>query len=811
MKRIYKIPHQFTARAALLAILCHFLFPTFSQATTKHDEAVALARAGNHSEAIRILQDLQRQQPHNQLVMSDLIVIYTWNGQHENACELYEQSRPESFKPYVHRAILESYRRLGKPEKAVTVLDYLLSMEPNSVELQKTKVILLIDQLQLETARQLLTGLADKNGKDADYYSKSALIYGSDEDWVRALAEYQTMQTLAGEKESAIRQQFATLMHLRAAQAATDLFEKNRDIFTEDDRAHLLLNQAAEKLRWSTDMASNFTETETLAIQALAKQMEALELLGANSHQPQWSFPVIHDIIITLRNLRQMNDVERIYHSLNMMQEVPEYVKDAAAGAKLANKKPDEARKLYQELLESTPDIYQQQIGLFYSDVELEDFDGAYALIDSMHKKEPIYQTGKNKTQLSPNDRYISIDVLSIMARYYADELKTAWSRANELVQNAPSNSWLWEVRGQIANSRQWHHQALYDYHYASLLEPKSLNAISGEAMSLIALGDFEAARTPLQLAEELYPMEHGTQELQRQWEFSRKPLYFSDITWSKSSGPETDGDGIVASAELISAPIDDHIYISGLYRYAWAELIKEEETFERYTFGADYLLPTLKFMAKLTDNYSTIEEMGGSLAATWKPDDFWHFTVLAERFSVDTPLRALNNGIRADKVESSMSYRWSEQQELSFNVRGSRFTDNNERFEGRMVFTHRLLDIPHYDLDARLESSGSTNSRKDAPYFNPESDFSTQVALHLDHVYWRRYEHLLAQQIDVGYGFYAQNSYGTEAVGHIRYEQRYKLTPWFEMLAGVEFGTGAYDGQQEPYRLIRLMISGKM
>ena len=176
----------------------------------------------------------------------------------------------------------------------------------------------------------------------------------------------------------------------------------------------------------------------------------------------------------------------------------------------------------------------------------------------------------------------------------------------------------------------------------------------------------------------------------------------------------------------------------------------------------------------------------------------------------MDTPLRALYHGIRSDSISASLNYRWSEQRDLFLAVQGSSFTDNNDRVAGSAVLRQRFVDVPHIDIDGRIEAYSSANSRRDTPYFNPESDFSLLGALHLDHVYLRHNNHLLAQQIDVGYGFYDQKGYGSRWIGHIRYEQRYKFTPWVEMLAGIEFGQNVYDGQAEPYQLVRFMINGK-
>ena len=669
---------------------------------------------------------------------------------------------------------------------------------------------MLIDQHQLEPARALLAAISDKTGKDSNYYRLAGYLHATEENWPAAVADYQQLTRLRPNDKSAIREQFFVLQYARAQQAAGTVLQEHTQFFTAAEQAQLLLNQAAEKLRWSTDAASDFTETRLLAMQALALQIKAVALLAAGSEQKNWPAHVLHDLVVTLRNLRRMDDVVAVYRQLREQGAVPNYVKQAAAGAMLANREPDKAGELYQQVLAEEPANYQARIGLFYALIEQEDFAAAYQLINDLRQNEPEFQATKDHSNPSYNNRYLDVNIYAILARYYGDQLDDAWQGVDELVSNAPANNWLREVRGQISNSREWYRQALYDFHYSALLEPDSLNARAGEIASLIQLRQYRRARPLLESIRQQYPDEQPTEQLATEWQVSRKPAYWTDVTYGNSSGPELDGDGMLASAEIVSSPINDNLYIDALYRSAWNEIIEGEETFNRYSLGLDYRLMNWEFMARVTYNESGLEQAGGSVKAIWTPNDFWRLTLAGERFSVDTPLRALFHRIRSDSLAGTVNYRWSEQRELLLTVQGSSFTDNNDRLAATAVFRQRLLDIPHFDLDGRIELYGSANSRRVTPYYNPEQDFSLKGSLHLDHVYFRHYDNSLTQMFDAGYGIYDQKGFSSDWIGHIRYEQRYKLDPLIEILAGFEVGQNVYDGHAEPYRLVRFMINGK-
>jgi biofilm PGA synthesis protein PgaA len=794
-----------------LFILILIFSPTYSQADSGlHDQAITLVRSGKYNEAISLLEVLHQKEPENTRVTNDLIVSYSWGEQYNRAYTLFSEHNSDFYPKYVQTAMLATCRNLQQFDKALDLADKILKKYPQATDILLYKGLLFVDKGHLQSSRSILKKLFKTTGKSVEYYRLSAYIHTVEQNWLAGLADYHELNKLLSTDHPLLREQFLSLQHLRAVEAGKPIITEYEQFFTDQDQATFLINQAAERLRWNDSAARNFNETKILSMQALAKQIRAWEILENAPDREQRIRVLLYDLTVTLRSLRQMKDVASLHHLLTETNEVPDYVKQAAAGALLATRNPDKSHEIYQQILKEDPYNYQAQIGLFYSSIEDEDFDSAYDFIDDLFKKEPVFQSFSDKKYRLPNERYLDIGVLAILARFYGDQLEEAWTKIDDLVQNAPTNHWLTETRAQISNAREWHRQALYDYHYALLLEPNSLAAKAGEASSLIALRRYEQARPILQDIQNQYPDEHSTKVLAREWKFNRKPQYWADITFSNSSGPDLDGNGVVATTELLSSPINDTLYINALHRYAWNEIIEGEETFHRYALGLNYHLIDWEFLGHVTYNTSNLDEVGGMAMITWNPDDFWNFTLKGERFSISTPLRALYHKIRSDALTAAASYRWSEQRFLSLNVQGSTFTDNNRRLAGTAILNQRLIDIPHIDLDGRIEAYTSTNSLRHTPYYNPEQDFSLQGALHLDHVYYRYYDKLLAQQIDLGYGFYEQKGYNTDWIGHIRYEQRYKFTPWVEMLAGIEFGRNVYDGEAEPYRLVRFMITGR-
>lgn len=86
-----------------------------------HENGVALARAGNYGDAIRILMPIKSQEPDNQRVNGDLIVIYCWSKQFDKATALYEETSLMHHSVYVLDAIEDAYKALKMEEQAAQI------------------------------------------------------------------------------------------------------------------------------------------------------------------------------------------------------------------------------------------------------------------------------------------------------------------------------------------------------------------------------------------------------------------------------------------------------------------------------------------------------------------------------------------------------------------------------------------------------------------------------------------------------------------------------------------------------------------
>jgi len=773
-----------------------------------HRQAISLARAGEIDQALLLLRKLHRAHPRNQAVNGDLIVLLTWNQQFQEAITLFEDHQGR-WPDWVIDAAVNGYRGMGRPQRALDLLEDLLTRSPEDPRYQIRKALLLIDLDRFDEAEALLSGLTTRQPGNGDLWRARIYLHETTSQWFALLADLQSLLRISPGDLTARQKELKTLLEIRAPGLALLKWRQAPERLSRPAQARLLINRAAELLRWSSDVSEDFRETRLLALRALALQVGALSLVSNSEQSSSLRRQIRFDILITLRNLRRYQDVLVLYDRLASEGSMPDYVRQALADSLLAVKKPEQAAMIYQDLGRINPKNYQANLGLFYALIEQEKFSEAYRLIDGMARREPMFQTYWDSKNKYPNPRYLDLRVTALQARFYGDELQKAWQGIDQMTRHAPRNNWLLEVRAQIALARGWPGQALADYTEASLLAPESLDAATGKARALINLQRWNEAEEILLSLRHNHPRETGVHDLEQAYTTSRQATYWSDVTYGYSSGPDLNGHGLVASADVSSALIDNSWRIVAGYRHAWSEILEGEETFARTGLGAEYTRGDWEVLAYLHWNDSNVSEPGGRLRIRKRWNDRWSASLTGERFSVSTPLRALFHGIRADSLSGHLVWRDSESREIRTGLQGSVFTDGNDRIEGSISLRQRLIDIPHLDIDGRVEIYGSANRKNNVPYYSPLTDLRMEGGLHVDHVWYRWYDHLMAQQLDLGYGIYEQQGYASRWVGHVRYEQRYRFAPRLELLAGMEIGQNVYDGHAEPYRLVRFMING--
>jgi biofilm PGA synthesis protein PgaA len=341
---------------------------------------------------------------------------------------------------------------------------------------------------------------------------------------------------------------------------------------------------------------------------------------------------------------------------------LPPYVREAEADSLLALRRPDEARVAYNEVIEADPQNQAAKLGRFFAEVEDEDFQAAFATIDSMAGGQTRVTQPGGDSAMWGNPDWLGDQITAALARNYASMNAEAWRRLDYLTEQAPGLGYLRGALGAVAAARGWPRRAAEGVEIAASLSPLDLGGQIALADSRLWLRQYAEARKRAEDLALLYPENAAVQRvvgevgLLDRWEFQTE----SD-SYNEGKGilvPNSPGSGFNTVNRIYSPLLGDHWRVVGGFDYLSGR--PPEGLIQRYQQGGgiEWRMPFFTVEADAWANTGTLHRGGASLTAEWIPTDHWKFGLLAELFTTDFPLRALYYGITANKVEVSAGLR---------------------------------------------------------------------------------------------------------------------------------------------------------
>lgn len=772
-----------------LVILASFTIagPAHAQTATElRENAVRAARAGKMAEAQATLRALLVSGPDDGRVAMDLATLLEMDGKPAEAAAVFARADKPDAPAYALQAAIRANQAIGRPDEARRLLREGARRFPDDpawAVLEKRAAA--PPPPPRATAREMVqTKIAEGDAR------RSA------GDRFAALSAYTAAMKMAPGDPEAREKAAAVMVELGGPYGAALL---------EGSTPTIEAAQAAAMTRWGAevrppDAAQRFEGTD----RALAR----LDALLATNPEPDLRRRLELDRMVALRDRVRMAEAVREGDALRAAGPLPAYADQAYGDALLYMHRRKDARDAFERVLAADPKNVPARYGQFFSSIELEDFRTAYAAIDILLKgDEPIWQTYVDDATRYPNPERTTAEIAAADARLYGNQLGEAWDRISVLNRAAPANGNVRVSSAGIAFARGWPRLAEEEAQIAASLVPYSLGGRI--AMVQVALTNFRFDEADRLLAElvALYPEDLAVQRLARQVHAERRWLLEVEARPSDSTGGGVNqaGQAIQVAARLYSPPIDNNWRIFALNDYGSAQPIEGFVQRERIGLGVEFrdrdwratLFPTLSF--------GTLQKAGGGATIDWFVNDQFSVGISGELFSIETPIRALYYGISSDQVALRAAYRWHENRSLLAVASYQPFTDGNQRLTFGVTFLQKLIDIPLFDLTGRAEVFTSSNTKPDAPYFNPSADLSATVGLLAEHVSWRAYDKSFVQALRVDAGLYSQQGYADNWIGVASYEHRWRIDPRTEFRYGVQVSRKFYDGLEE--RSIGLIV----
>ncbi|WP_027081597.1 poly-beta-1,6 N-acetyl-D-glucosamine export porin PgaA [Lysobacter sp. HA18] len=561
--------------------------------------------------------------------------------------------------------------------------------------------------------------------------------------------------------------------------------------------------QAAARVRWG-EQVPPIDETQRFAgTDGAIAELQALLHEAARTHPDDTGLRIRlrRDLVVAFHDRERWSDAVSTADALRADGDtLPPYVRKAEADALLALRRPEDARRAYQDVIDAVPNSRTARTGRFYAEFDSGDVAAARATLDELAAGQKPWRHVGGDSQPSPNDAWLDTRLLASQADRFADMPAAAWRTIEPLAAHAPAAPYVRLEAGEVAAARGWVRRAHEDILIAHSLAPNDVSIQLTLAESLLRRRHWNDAAA---IAQHLQRIDAGGDRLQRLLDDlatqRRAELHFEiRPRAADGGGPDGSGDGLDAAMRFYSPPLGERWRLLAAAERQTGNPTGTVLTRDRYGVGVEARWPDVTLELLGWQNTGELDHFSADARVRWTPDDHWGVEVGLRPFSASTPLRALEAGIHANELGLSTTYAWNESAVASAGITTLDFSDGNHRLQATADLAFAVVDRPRLDVVLRPSLYASRNTRTDAPYFNPRRDAALTVGASVNHALWQRYERRLVQSLQLNAGGYWQDGFGTAGIGDVTYRQTYEPSARTAWHYGLGWSHRVYDGDAE-------------
>lgn len=803
-------PLSLRIRLAVCASLgASLLFSAFAGAASDYDDLVRQARAGNYQPALQAL----RQQADPQARLDDHLIIAGWAGLDGEVVQLHERYPQAKLSSGGWLAVGRAYRNLKRWPEALAA--YRAGQRGAAMDggLAVGEVMTLADAGLNDQAVRRGQALVQALPRDADARIALAYAYSRAGQRFAALFELDKARELAPAKAYVEREYLRGLEGAGMPEAALRLAQEQKQLLDDPQIRRLQADALARQVRFAQLPTRREAERFVIADRVIARSAELMQEWAATPEAKAERNRVRIDRLGALHARVRMQQVVDEYQQLqNEQVSLPVYAERWVASAYLYLHRPEKAVELYRKVLASDspkdPEWMDDTQGLFYALVESEQLDQIQALADHLVETQPILVYPQGLAVGQPNDNRLDAKVLQANAYLSRDQLQQAQDAFEALSQAAPANGGLRTGLAGVYSARGWPRRAEDELKRVESLGPRNPSLEVQQGSVALELQEWRQAELLADDVIQRYPEQLSAQRLDRQ----RKIHDMFELHVSAYDGHSTGGGTAVGDRDfgidsvLYSPPVDDNWRVFGGAGYAVGDFSEGTGHYRYQRAGVEWRGRGNTVEGELSHNdYGDGDKTGARLAGTHEIDDHWQYGWNADYLSRETPLRALNSGIRSNAAGAFLGWRRDETRDWKLSASAQDFSDGNQRQGLVWLVRQQVYNQPYVKADLGLELGASHNSKSsDVPYFNPKRDFSVLPTLTVDHTLYRRYQTVWSQQFEVGAGTYSQQDHGTDPIALVGYGQRVRYDDRLDAGVNLSAMSRPYDGDRElDYRLM--------
>lgn len=756
------------------------------------------------------IQSLAEQRTNQPRYRHELLQILAWLERDQEALQQAQQIDMSTAPIYVLETAGRSARNLRDYALAEHLFQQAATKDPQRLTPKLAQAWLLLDQQKNLEAIVYLQQLRSDFPDSVELLLTLANAYSFAGQHPEAVEQYQQTLEIAPTKIEAQRGLAFALVNAGKVDQALTQANSHRPLFSDEEWTGLKWRHAAELIRQGEQNLSVDPRDYRATDQAISELQENIDLTQTLQlpDSTLWKQRAQFDLLVALRDRRRMADTISLYQQLlTQNTALPVYARMAAADAYLNNRNPQQARDLYLDVLQEVPDYFNAKASLAYAFLEAEQLELALQTAENLADEQPDTITSQgadgSETQIA-NPNKVNADLLAALFPAYVDDLKSAQTRLEQLHLQHPDNTDIHSKLAEIYYYRGWPHKAQREIEQAEAKSPEHFGLKLTQAKVAHELRDYpqEAAIT-----YDLYrdhPEDSGAIKQMQAWKKHNKPelKIFASGGFSKNE-PQANND-FVSSNEaaidgyLYSPPIEKNFRVFA--HEGWRTGLFKESRGTLLTHGAGLEYAKDEAVATAEVHYDNFQStaVGVDLGLDYQLNDQWQLFTRLSSLDNNISLRALSSEedtVTAKSARVGATYRVNESRYFRLSGNYYNFSDDNNRFGGDFTYFERWYSGPIYKFATYLNLGYSTNTLPaNGFYFSPKQDAIASITFDNDWLTYRNYETDFHQRLAVTIGDYWQQDYGSNMVGNIQYEHRWRLGTDVELNYGAARSYRYYD-----------------
>lgn len=777
--------------------------PCIADTTTdeKYSAALALARDGQFAPALESLRSLSAEFPDTLRFLYDYIAVLGWAERDVDVVSLASRIDSSIVPRYVLETIAKAARNTHNFGLAISSYGRARERDPQHLENTLGLAMSMADAGQADDALTLLSAQTSTPEQQISLLlTKAYALKAKKDTYFESLAVYDQVLALDPANRDGWRGKILTTQWLGAPHLAARMLEQHPNILSADERASLLADRVAARLGWGTLSALPSDEQRVIIESAVTELRSTVSQEEANGRPTSTVVRRARlDLLVGSHKLGQFEQVIALYTKLTEDHvNLQSYALVVVADAYLQLRQPHAAIPIYRDALKQSPNMLVAQSGLFYALIDDEQHDNALRTIDQFALQTPIWIKREPKGPGRANPERADLDLLAALGRAFSDYLPEAQQRLEPMVATAPYSADVRNGLGTVYAWRGWPRRALTELRIVTAQEPDHLGARVSEMETQLALREYEQAEIALNTAQSIFPSSIQVRQAESNWGMHMSPELRVEISRLASSGLLENVADYTLDTHLFSWPIY-YRFRPYLHSYLSAAQFPEGlASYKRFGVGTEFKSRPIDASLELAANAENGSDPGLHLRGRWFANDYWSVGASWQSFATDVPLRARTQGTDGWSLDADTEYRFDEMRRVGAAAHRVAMSDGNIRRAFNVHGSQRLINKPHYKLEATASVQTARNVDVGASYFNPSHDFVTNLTLNNDWILWREYTHSFRHRLAVSAGTYSQQKYNKRLIWGVQYEHQWNWTQRFDLSYGLQRTQRNFDGNAE-------------